>query len=56
LVERMDVMSVGWAAPVRLHPGEVPGYPSSNLMRRLSAVLSVSDLGKRLSHSAQNSG
>ena len=56
LVERMDVMSVGWAAPVRLHPGEVPGYLSSNLTRRLSAVFSVSDLGKRLSHSAQNSG
>jgi hypothetical protein len=26
----MDVMSVGWAAPVRLHPGEVPGYLSSD--------------------------
>jgi hypothetical protein len=47
----------GTLGRLKLPPhAEVPAYLSSNLTRMLSAVPSVSDWGKRLSHSAQKSG
>jgi hypothetical protein len=53
------VTGVGRGAPVRHHfftRAAFPDYLCSSSARRLSAVPSVTDLGKRFSHSAQNSG